>query len=502
MAKRPASTDPAMPKNSGDAEAAAAAATATDETNPPTTKKLRIYPQHAHCPSITASIIKALKWGDSRELLTPFLNEEEKASIHKLTRAQLCQLVDARVISGDVTPQQFWAVVGTDRVRQQKRKDRDKKKFQGPLDPIVAEALMKKNVLTVGMGSSPVSIQLQQQQQPPPPVPPPMAAAPTTAASSLTMFAKAAASVPAASLPLPKPPLPYLPGMPPSATTTAPAGSKPAAAAATTAAPTPAMNPPPPPVRRPPFMPLPRPQYKYILPAPPITKKPVPPQFASTRRSSTNISNNETNTNNIPLGIVIGEPIPPNPFTPPSVSGTFHSSAILALGPDGKVIQPGKATAQMEYIYNKLIVTLSQLNATPSDILAMTVSVVDIEKNGKDVLAAHGKYMRNMDGAFCTPCAYTMNGVSGLMHRGCVVQMQVTVMVRRGLMANLMLDSGSGSNGRRPLSAPAAPSSAPAPAAAAPALLPAVAKKTTKKTAAAVNPVTGKRGRGRPRKML
>ncbi|KAL7428272.1 hypothetical protein ACHAXH_000787 [Discostella pseudostelligera] len=497
MSKRPASTDLSVPKNSGDTEPAA-----TDATDPPTTKKLRIYPQHAHCPSITASIIKALKWGASRELLAPFLNEEEKTSIHKLTRAQLCQLVDARVISGDITPQQFWAVVGTDRVRQQKKKDREKKKFQAPLDPIVAEALMKKNVLMVGMGSSPVSIQLQQQ----PPPPPPMAAA---AASSLTMFAKAAASVPAASLPLPKPPLPYLPGMPPlrgppttSAITTAAHGSKPpSTTTTTTAAPTPAMNPPP--VRRPPFMPLPRPQYKYILPAPPVTSKPIPTNFASTRRSSTNISNNETNTNNIPLGIVIGEPIPPNPFTPPSVSGTFHSSAILALGPDGKVIQSGKATAQMEYIYNKLIVTLSQLNATPSDILTMTVSVVDIEKNGKDVLAAHGKYMRNMDGAYCTPCAYSMNGVSGLMHRGCVVQMQVTVMVRRGLMANLMLDSGRSSIGRRPLPTPApTAASAPAPPAAAPALPPAVAKKTSKKSAAAVNPETGKRGRGRPRKLM
>ncbi len=133
----------------------------------------------------------------------------------------------------------------------------------------------------------------------------------------------------------------------------------------------------------------------------------------------------------------------------------------------------------------------------------MTVSVVDIEKNGKDVLAAHGKYMRNMDGAYCTPCAYSMNGVSGLMHRGCVVQMQVTVMVRRGLMANLMLDSGRSSIGRRPLPTPApTAASAPAPPAAAPALPPAVAKKTTKESADAVNPETGKRGRGRPRKLM
>ena len=467
MVKRRAATDPSPPLE--DAADDAANPSATTET---ALKKPRMYPHDAQYPTITASVIKALKWGDSRELIVPFLNDEEKAIIHKLTRSQLSELVDARVLSGELTPQRFWDVVGTDKARNLKSHKSNKQK-QGnkgaaaslapPLDPIVVEALMKKNIAVVD--GSPVAIASL-----------PVPKTNTAAGASSSHY-----------LPLPKPTIPYLPGMPP------PKGPTATTAPGTTSTFTGRNNhsSAPPPVQnsdgrnnngnlvRPPFMPLPRPQYKYVLRA----------NFAT--GSSTGCGNT------IPPGIVIGEPIPPNPFTPPSVSGTFYSSALLAF--DGKVIQPGKAVPQIEYLYNTLIILLSQVNTTLSDILSLTVSVVNIELNGKDVLAAHEKFMRAMDGAPCTPCAFTMMGVSGFMHKGCVVQMQVTAMVRRALMSNLILDSGRGSSCRHPLSAPTAPKASTAPTPAATTII--KKKKISTRAPAVASPiVVGKRGRGRPPK--
>ena len=414
VVKRRASMDPAESPapDSGDAATTAAPSTSTDNSSASSKSKNkkphRIYPHDVQYPFISATTIKALKWGDSRELIAPFLNEDEKASIHKLTRSQLSELVDARVLSGDVTPAQFWAVVGTDKIEREKTRYREKKRCSnGPLDPIVAEALKKTNVqLNNNMGSSPVDARASL------PPPPPQSVAMAT---------------PSSSFPYPKPSIPYLSGMPPLAGTTT--------TGTTTTAPTVHQKPSAPApgagaggtLMRPPMMPLPRPQYKYTLRA----------TFAT---GSSSIGDSSS----IPPGIVIGEPIPPNPFTPPSITGMFYSSALLAF--DGKVIQPGKAMPQAEYLYNTLIIMLSQVNATLADIVTMTVSVANIESNGKDVLAIHEKYMRAKGGAPCAPCAYSMVGVSGFLHKGCVVQVQVTAMVRRGLMANILLDS-SGSGG-------------------------------------------------------
>lgn len=411
VVKRRASMDPAESPapDSGDAATTAAPSTSTDNSSASSKSKNkkppRIYPHDVQYPFISATTIKALKWGDSRELIAPFLNEDEKASIHKLTRSQLSELVDARVLSGDVTPAQFWAVVGTDKIEREKTRYREKKRCSnGPLDPIVAEALKKTNVqLNNNMGSSPVDARASL------PPPPPQSVAMAT---------------PSSSFPYPKPSIPYLSGMPPLAgttttatTTTAPTVHQKSSAPAPGAGGT---------LMRPPMMPLPRPQYKYTL------------------RSTFATGSSSIGGSSIPPGIVIGEPIPPNPFTPPSITGTFYSSALLAF--DGKVIQPGKAMPQTEYLYNTLIIMLSQVNATLADIVTMTVSVVNIESNGKDVLAIHEKYMREKNGAPCALCAYSMVGVSGFLHKGCVVQVQVTAMVRRGLMANILLDS-SGSGG-------------------------------------------------------
>ena len=146
VVKRRASMDPAdsPAPDSGDAATTAAPSTSTDNSSASSKSKNkkppRIYPHDVQYPFISSTTIKALKWGDSRELIAPFLNEDEKASIHKLTRSQLSELVDARVLSGDVTPAQFWAVVGTDKIEREKNRYREKKRCRGPLDPIVAEA--------------------------------------------------------------------------------------------------------------------------------------------------------------------------------------------------------------------------------------------------------------------------------------------------------------------------------------------------------------------------
>ena len=166
----------------------------------------------------------------------------------------------------------------------------------------------------------------------------------------------------------------------------------------------------------PPPLPPPRPKYKYTLRVPPHI-------WPSTK---------------YPPGIVIGEAIPPSPISPPAVSGTFHSSGILAIG------QPEDVGEQMTFTLNKLDQLLAQLNATKCDILSMNVQVVDVHINGEQVQEAHSSYMKK--GTKNQPrsvCAWSMVGVSGLYPRGCMVQLQVEVVVRRGRMDNLILDRSS-----------------------------------------------------------
>eukprot|EP00578_Thalassiosira_sp_NH16_P015944 CAMPEP_0181115548 /NCGR_PEP_ID=MMETSP1071-20121207/21488_1 /TAXON_ID=35127 /ORGANISM="Thalassiosira sp., Strain NH16" /LENGTH=371 /DNA_ID=CAMNT_0023199757 /DNA_START=25 /DNA_END=1140 /DNA_ORIENTATION=+ len=289
-------------------------------------------------PSISSTQIKTLKWGNARDLLSPFLSKEEKANIHKKTRADLFKLLEVRIKAGYITPEQFWAVARA-----------DKPYTRSP--PTAAGAVVQRK--------------LPPQMTPAPGLPPGL------------------------SYPRPMP----MTGV-----------SRPGARH---------------PGPIPQWHPLPRPQYKYTLRVPPSI-------WPST---------------NYPPGIVVGEPIPPSPLAPPSISGTFYSSAILATGPNDKVISEGDVNEQTQFIFATLNAILSQLNATRSDILAMSAHVVDIHKNGEHVLAAHQGYMEN-EKRECprSVCAWSMIGVSGLMPAKCVVQLEVKVMVRRGMMTNLITD--------------------------------------------------------------
>ncbi|KAL7529157.1 hypothetical protein ACHAXR_006259 [Thalassiosira sp. AJA248-18] len=303
-----------------------------------------------HYPSITSTAIRTLKWGDARELLLPFLSEDEKANIHKKTRADIAKLLEKRITAGEVTPEQFWAVAGTDKVQQQKKKRK-------PMDPVVAEALLKNKIL-----------------------PPPEKPSPTQ-----------------------KGPVPIVPGIPHPRPTPMVAGGSPTAASTLTP-------------RGPmPFLPPPRADYKYTLRVPASI-------WPSTK---------------YPPGTVIGGPSPPSSLF---ISGIFYSSAFLSLGPDDKVYYFNDSKKQAQYIFSRLDLVLSQLKASRSDVLSITAHVVNIHKNGEDVMDAYCEYMAGNGTATRSFCAWTMIGVSGLMPKGCVVQLEVKAIVRRGVASNLMLE--------------------------------------------------------------
>ena len=92
-------------------------------------------------PSITNTAIKVCKWDDARVLLLPFLSKEEKANIHKKTRADLSALLHGRVQRGDITPERFWSVVG------QKKESKNSKGQQNLKHPAVAKAMAKNKVV-------------------------------------------------------------------------------------------------------------------------------------------------------------------------------------------------------------------------------------------------------------------------------------------------------------------------------------------------------------------
>ena len=166
-----------------------------------------------------------------------------------------------------------------------------------------------------------------------------------------------------------------------------------------------------------PLPPLPRVVYKYTLRVP-----------ASIWPST-----------NYPPGIVVGEPTPPSPVAP-YISGVFYSSGILAIGGGDNVIEPGNAKKQIDYVFTKLDLLLTQLGAAHADIQSMTAQVVDIHENGKLVLDKHSAYMAGKGSAPTRGvCAWKMVGVSGLYPEGCVVQLEVEAIVRRGLMVSSSL---------------------------------------------------------------
>ncbi|KAL9189710.1 hypothetical protein ACHAXT_009385 [Thalassiosira profunda] len=303
-------------------------------------------------PPISTSAVKTLKWEYARDLMLPFLTAEEKKNVHKKTRADMANLLEARVRRGDVTPEQFWKVAWKDKGELQRPSK--------PVDPVVAEALLKNKIAAAMGGTIPRSL-------PPPQI-----------------------SVPA-----------VRPFPPPAETVASPGGLNPY-----------------------PLTSAPRFRYKYT------------PRVPSSIWPS----------DDYPPGVVIGEPNPPSRMlgsthlAPPSVAGTFYSSAILAIGPDDEVLHKNDAKKQAELIFDRLHSLMEHLRATHLDVISMTAHVVNIQKNGRAVLDAHGKYMGGKGNLARSICAWTMVGVSGLMHDGAVVQIEVEAMIRRGPMNILILD--------------------------------------------------------------
>lgn len=252
-----------------------------------------------------------------------------------------------------------------------------------PLDPVIAKA-MKKNKAGATTHKSPVAA------APSPSLPKKASPAQRAPAPSPPKKASPAQRAPAPSVPRMFLPRPMPMGMPMAV------GSPPGV----------------------PYMPVPpRPLYKYTLRIPASI-------WPSTK---------------YPPGIVIGEPCPPSPIAPPSVTGTFYGSAILAIGPGDKLLHPNDAKEQIKYIYRKLELVMTQLNASCSDVVSITAHVVDIHVNGKIVMNAHSEFTTG-NGKRCIICAWTMIGVSGLMPKGCLVQLEVRAIARRAMLANLILD--------------------------------------------------------------
>lgn len=347
-------------------------------------------------PSITVSMIRSLRWGDARDLMLPFLSEEEKSVIHKKTRADLQKVLEARIVKGDVKPERFWEVVGVEKASTVKAVK--------PMDPEVVEALRKNRVVISAPAAAAGA--------------PPKGAGVGSSATAAAASARVAGASPAANNPT-APVAGMVPGMPPAGMFGYPlhAAMMPGTSPQGGAGPHPGMNLNPfasmPPRRPPPML------HKYTLRVP-----------ASIWPST-----------NYPPGIVIGELVPPpSPMAPPCISGTFHGSAILALGPGDEVFHPNNAKRQLQYIFAKLDLLLAQLGASHSDVLTMTAHVVDVHENGREVMDAHGRYMAGRGRGTRSICSWTMIGVSGLMTEGCVVQLEVKAIVRRGIVSNLILD--------------------------------------------------------------
>lgn len=204
--------------------------------------------------------------------------------------------------------------------------------------------------------------------------------------------------------------------------------------------------------------PAPPPVYGYTYPPPPGAGYPsthlphpsngqaMPPnqQHLNKYRLSTPPTVWNTSEMGYPAGTLLGGPLPPSTaHQAPSISGIFRSSGLLPLGPTCELIGRGDPGAQMMVVLGKLDQILDAMNATVADIVSMAIYVVDLDKHSKQIMEEKDlffEYMRQRHGNILPSqeknYAFSIVGVERLMPIGALVQMDVTVIIRRALLSS------------------------------------------------------------------
>jgi hypothetical protein len=137
----------------------------------------------------------------------------------------------------------------------------------------------------------------------------------------------------------------------------------------------------------------------------------------------------DTNEMGGPVGILVGNQLQSSPANRRCVSGIFHSN--------GLVSNNTGAESQIKCIIGKLTSILHLLSASIGDILTMTIHVVDLHLHGDVIKMEKDKFLgrSHQESNF----AVTIVGVSGLMHIGALVQLEISVVAREALLSNFEL---------------------------------------------------------------